>query len=42
MRFHVLFKDWWFGVHEVLERALLIYFTATMVIPTTGVVGDIA
>ena len=41
-RFQSLFKNQWFSFHEVLERAVLIYFTAALVIPTAGVVCDIA
>jgi len=41
-RFQGLLKDRWFGIHEVLEKAVLIYFTAALVVPTAGVVGDIA
>ena len=40
-RFQGLLKDRWFGIHEVLERAVLIHFTAALVVPTAGVVGDI-
>jgi len=40
--FQSLLEDRWFGIHEVLERAVLIYFTAALVIPTAGVVCDIA
>ena len=41
-RFHGLFKDRWFGVHEVLERVVIIHFAAALVIPTAGVVGNVA
>jgi len=41
-RFQSLLKDRWFCVHEVLERAVLIHFVAALVIPTAGVVGDVA
>jgi len=40
--FQSLLEDRWFGIHEVLERAVLIYFPAALVIPTAGVVSDIA
>ena len=39
-RFQSLLEDWWLGIHEVLERAILVDFTAALVIPTTGVVVD--
>jgi len=39
--FHGLLKDRWFRVHEILERAVLIHFSAALVIPMMGVVGDV-
>ena len=41
-RFHGLLKDWWFCVHEVLERVILVHFATTLVIPTASVLGDVA
>jgi len=41
-RFHGLLKDRWFGVHDVLERAILIHSMVALVIPTAGVVSDVA
>ena len=38
-RFQSLLEDWWLGIHEVLEQAILVDFTAALVILTTGVVS---
>jgi len=40
--FQILLEDRWFDIHEVLERAVLIYLTAALVVPTAGIVSDIA
>jgi len=40
-RFQGLLEDRWLGIHEVLERAVLISFTTALIIPTAGIVSDI-
>jgi len=41
-RFQGLLEGRWLSIHEVLERAVLIGLTAALVIPTAGIVSDIA
>ena len=41
-RFQGLLKDWWLGIHEVLERTVLVDLPATLIISTTGVVSYVA